>query len=189
MDKSLINSLREDWARVLLWMSYNPSKETIKSVVLPANVITMPATNPTFANGGAHSLLDRFCTLIRNYEGIPGDQNYLNNNPGNCRYNEDGYLTKYEPVTKSPAGFAVFPSYEIGWMYLENMITQRIENHPNWTLLEFFQGILTPGINNGLYQGGYAPASDGNNPELYAAVIAKGLGVDSATYQIKNILV
>lgn len=140
---------------------------------------------PTTQNGGGHPLLERLCILIRNYEGIPGDANYANNNPGNCRYNPDGYLVKYEPVTKSPAGFAVFPSYEVGWMYLENMISGRIHAHPNWTLLQFFQGVKNA---NGEYEGGYAPDSDGNNSILYAQAIGKGLSVDYQAYQIKNIL-
>ena len=128
--------------------------------------------------------LDKFCLSIRDYEGAPGDANYLNNNPGDCRYNSDGYLVKYEPVTESHAGFAVFPSYDIGWMYLENMISQRIENHPNWTILDFFQGVLV----NGEYAGGYAPSADKNNPFAYAVFVAKRVGVDVNTL-IKTILV
>lgn len=52
MNKTLINSLREDWTRILTWVGYNSNKETdVKPVVLPANVITMPeiqiaANNP-----------------------------------------------------------------------------------------------------------------------------------------------
>jgi hypothetical protein len=160
-------------------------RKPAQAVPLPISVTPMPETPAAVASGGGHPLLDRFCTLIRNYEGIPGDPNYINNNPGDVRYNEDGYLAKYEPVTKSPGGFAVFPSYEIGWMYLENMITGKIHAHPNWTLLQFFQGVET---SPGLFEGGYAPASDGNDPILYSQTIGKGLSVDYTTYKIKNIL-
>ncbi len=118
--------------------------------------------------------LDKFCLAIRDYEGAPGDANYRNNNPGNCRYNPDGYLAKYEPVKCSTDSFAVFPSYEVGWTYLEAMISGRIHAHPNWTLLQFLEN--------------YAPSSDGNNPFVYATFVAKRLAVD-ANYPIKNILV
>lgn len=118
------------------------------------------------------SPLIRFCLAIRDYEGAPGDANYLNNNPGNCRYNPGGYLPEYEPVKESAAGFAVFPSYEVGLLYLQNMIKQRISNHPAWSIEDFFAN--------------YAPTSDGNNPLLYAAFVAKRLGV-GVSYLIKNI--
>ena len=118
--------------------------------------------------------LDKFCLAIRDNEGAPGDANYLNNNPGNCRFNADGYLPKYGHVTESPAGFAIFPSYAIGWMYLETMVTHRIEAHPNWTYLQFFED--------------YAPSSDKNNPLAYAVFVAKRVGVDVNTL-IKTILV
>lgn len=136
-------------------------KPVVTPVVLPISIDTMQK-------------LYVFCGAIRDYEGGPGDANYLNNNPGNCRYNPDGYLPKYEPVTESPAGFAVFPNYVTGWNYLEAMITGRIHAHPNWTLLQFMEN--------------YAPSSDDNNPTLYAQFIARRLGVD-INYQIKNILV
>jgi hypothetical protein len=147
-------------------------------------VVSTPSA-PEQVAAPSPTMLDKTCLAIRDYEGVPGDANYLNNNPGNCRYNPDGYLAKYEPVTKSAAGFAIFPSYQIGWEYLENMIAQRIENHPNWTLLQFFEGVPDA---SGTLQDGYAPTSDGNNPALYAAFVGKRLAVDYQTYLIKNIL-
>lgn len=162
-----MNNLSTWWTQLrddcLAYLAILNSKKPV-AVVLPINVTPMPTT----------SLLDKFCGAIRDYEGAPGDANYLNNNPGNCRYNPDGYLPKYEPVTESPAGFAVFPNYVTGWNYLEAMITGRIHAHPNWTLLQFMEN--------------YAPSSDDNNPTLYAQFIARRLGVD-INYQIKNILV
>ena len=118
-------------------------------------------------------MLDKFCLAIRDNEGAPGDASYRNNNPGNCRYNPDGYLPKYGHVTESPAGFAVFPTYALGWLYLETMIAGKIHKHPNWSLLTFFES--------------YAPTTDGNNPFVYATFVAKRLGVD-VNYQIGNIL-
>lgn len=158
------------------WL-FNTLEAFIQTLVIQRDTLLgrRPAQAALQASNVTMTQLDKFCTAIRDYEGAPGDANYLNNNAGNCRYNEDGYLAKYEPVTKSPAGFAVFPSYQIGWEYLENMITGRIHAHPNWTLLTFMEN--------------YAPASDGNNPSMYAAFIGKRLGVDYQTFLMKNILV
>lgn len=119
------------------------------------------------------SLLDKFCLAIRDYEGAPGDANYRNNNPGNCRYYEGGYLPVYEPVLRSPAGFAVFKNMATGTLYLENLVKEKIHNHPRWTLSDFFEN--------------YAPSSDNNNPLLYASFVARRLGV-SVSYQCSQIL-
>lgn len=119
------------------------------------------------------TLLDKFCLAIRDYEGAPGDANYNNNNPGNARYYEGGYLSIYEPVHRSPAGFAIFPSMDIGMLYLHNLVKEKIGNHPAWTISDFFEN--------------YAPSTDGNNPLLYAAFVARRLGV-SVSYSVKNIL-
>lgn len=115
--------------------------------------------------------LDDFCTAIRDYEGSPGDANYKNNNPGNCRFSTVGYLLKYEPVKESPDGFAIFTSYAIGWMYLENLVKSKVELNPSYTILSFIQN--------------YAPSSDGNNPTAYAQFIATQLKV-STTYAMSN---
>lgn len=171
-DQKLLTTLKNDLLWALQYLAIIKQREPAQAVALPISVDTMPEI-PITVRGGGHPLLDKFCTAIRDYEGVPGDANYLNNNPGNCRYNPDGYLAQYGHVTESPAGFAVFPSYEIGWMYLENMILGRIHAHSNWTLLQFFEN--------------YAPSTDGNNPALYAGFVAKRLGVETP-YQIKNIL-
>jgi len=119
------------------------------------------------------TMLDKLCLGIRDFEGVPGDQNYRLNNPGNCRYFSGGYLPKYEPVKESSNGFAIFPSYQSGWEYLEAMITQRIQNHPDWSLLQFMEN--------------YAPYTDGNNPFVYATFLAKRMQVD-VSYPVKDIL-
>lgn len=126
----------------------------------------MPATPQT--------LLQEFCYAIRDYEGGPNDANYKNNNPGNCRYFDGGYLPKYRPVKRSIAGFAIFPSMAIGFLYLENLVREKISAHPSWTILQFFQN--------------YAPESDGNNSSLYAQFVAKRLQVDYQNYSVSNLL-
>lgn len=118
------------------------------------------------------SPLAHFCLAIRDYEGKPGDLNYKNNNPGNCRCSSTGYLPKYGNV-KCVNNFAVFPTYELGWQYLLALVTERINQHPDWTILDFFEH--------------YAPTSDNNDPRRYAAYVASRIAVD-ITYKIKNLL-
>ncbi len=108
---------------------------------------------------------------------MPGDLNYQNNNPGNCRCSAVGYASMYGTVlcvdTKS-GKFAKFKDYATGWLYLTNLIKGRIHQHPNWTFYDFF--------NN------YSPSSDGNSPNHYAMVVADRLGV-TADYKIGDIVV
>ena len=69
----------------------------------------------------------------------------------------------YEPVGKSPSGFAIFKDYHTGFLYGFNMLKNKIKHHPTWTLYD----LITD----------HAPASD-NNPVLnYTTNVAKRLGV------------
>lgn len=136
--------------------------------VLPTTPPPAPKT-PTVAE---------FCLAIRDFEGQPGDPNYRNNNPGNCRYSKAGYLPIYGPVGRSPNGFAIFKDYATGWLYLNNFVKSVIHNHPNLTIYTFIAGEGT--------WGGYSPASD-NNPVLnYATFLGKRLGVDK-DFPMKNL--
>jgi hypothetical protein len=119
-------------------------------------------------------MLDTFCTAIRDYEGAPGDLNYKNNNPGNCRYSPVGYARIYGLVRRDSNNFAIFKDYATGWLYLQNLIKSKIEAHPSWTILDFFKN--------------YSPTSDGNDPEKYAEFVAKrcGVGVDFCIKHLIN---
>ena len=109
------------------------------------------------------SMLEIFCTAIMHFEGGPGDPNHINNNPGDFRCSPVGYLPKYGNVRCSKNGFAIFPTFELGWEYLLASVYHRAVAHPNWTILDFF--------NN------YAPASDSNPTLVYAQTVAKACGV------------
>src|SRR3990167_1419825 len=146
------------------------STETPPITNITETMTTKPDLSPTTY---PKATLENFLLAIRDFEGKPGDQNYRLNNPGNCRYNPTGYLPIYGKVGRSPNGFAVFSSYEIGWKYLTRMVEGQISKHPNWSILDF--------VNN------YAPASD-NNPVLnYANFIAKRLGV-SVDFKMKGLV-
>lgn len=111
--------------------------------------------------------LDSLCIAIRDFEGKPGDLNYINNNPGNCVYYDGGYDPKYGHVTEV-GRFAHFETYELGMLYLHNMILHTIQAHPEWTLFQYFA--LK-----------HAPASDNNDPLHYAQIVAKQVGCTTDT--------
>lgn len=116
------------------------------------------------------SKLELFCGAIRDFEGKPGDQNYRLNNPGNCRCSPVGYRDIYGPVQcvqMSNGKFAKFPTYELGWEYLQNLVMHWAELHPNWTLSQFFAN--------------YAPSADKNNPAEYAISVAHACNVTPYT--------
>lgn len=126
----------------------------------PTPVPPAPAPAPTFPN----ATLDVMCIGIRDYEGKPGELNYRNNNPGNCRYSSVGYAAIYGIVRKDANNFAIFKTYDLGMLYLHNLIKSKIKSNPSWTLLDY--------ISN------HAPRSDGNNPTAYATFVAARMGVD-----------
>lgn len=91
-----------------------------------------------------------------------------NNNPGNLRS---------WGTTPQVGGFAQFASADLGWRALRTQVRKNIDR--NLSLLEFFNGQRTPNgtIKVGGY-GGYAPASDGNDPTAYARFVGGKVGVD-----------
>lgn len=130
----------------------DPPTDTTPTPNVPPEPISSP-TDP----------LITFCTAIKDFEGA----NPANNNPGNCRCSPVGYLPKYGVVRCNPHGFAVFPTYELGWEYLQNLVLHRAQLHPEWTVLDFFNV--------------YAPPSDSNPTEKYAKFVADRCGVSTST--------
>lgn len=108
-------------------------------------------------------ILNTFCNAIKEYEGKPGDRNYKNNNPGNCKFSPVGYAPKYGDVKKDKDGFAIFPTWDLGFLYLENLIKSKVAKHPNWTILDYIKD--------------HAPSNDNNNPTLYASYVAQKCGM------------
>lgn len=102
------------------------------------------------------------CRLAGNaYPNIPQSRN----NPGNVMDVPYFQQTKKFRVRQ-------FDSVQDGWRVLETLVRKRLIGQ-NLTPLEFIAG--KPGV-----YGGYAPAGHGNNkPELYAANIARALGIAS----------
>ena len=172
--------------------AYNPimpSTDSISTIpdppIVPASPVVMapstqilpvqPVSSPTSVN----PTLTQICTYMRDFEGKPGDANYRNNNPLNAKFydpkqtgTDAEYLPKYRPVKCSPSGFAVFKDSATGWLYGFNMIKNKIQKHPNWTLLDMISD--------------HAPASE-NQPVVYATNIAKRAKID-IHYPLKNLL-
>src|ERR1035437_2500428 len=134
---------------------------------------TIPPQNDTLAT------LVNFCQAIADYEGLAfnpntgkPDLNHINRNPGNCVWSLVGYDPKYGNVTKN-GRFAVFPTWELGMLYLENTVKQKAFQHPTWSILDYFS--LS-----------HAPASDGNDALKYSTYVSGRLGVTNS-FLIKNL--
>lgn len=138
--------------------SPQPSPEPLST---PNPTITM--STPKIAPEAKIDPLTVFCTALMNFEGGPNDPNHINCNPGDFRCSPVGYLPKYGKVGCTPHGFAVFPTFALGWEYLLESVKARVHTHPNWTFLDFFTN--------------FAPESDGNPTRIYAETIAKACGV------------
>lgn len=175
-----LNAFMEALARLLGWhlpdeMEYLPLTPPVgpqepPSAPLPPKPTPIPSTIPESDTGPLSPkpkpMLETFCTAIRDFEGKPGDLNYKNHNPGNFRCSPVGYLSKYGNV-KCVNNFAVFPSYDLGWQYLEASVLHWATLHPTWTILDFFTH--------------YAPANDNNPTKAYAANVAAKCGVPVST--------
>jgi hypothetical protein len=120
--------------------------------VLPISNVTMQPTKDFYI----------FLGFIRGYEGA----NPANNNPYDFKYYPGGYLPKYGVVRESTGGFAMFETLVLGELYGETCITEMIENHPEWTFLDFFNR--------------FSPANDNNDPVTYSTKAAANFGVENS---------
>jgi hypothetical protein len=112
---------------------------------------------------GMGSLTTDLAAAIQRMEGAcSGPTTCANNNPGNLRAYAAG-----QPVDSR--GFRIFPDYQSGEAALQSQIDLNVSR--GLSLNEFFGG--KPGV-----YGGYAPASDANNPSGYASTVAGWLGID-----------
>ena len=164
-------------AVVALFRTYYmpPQDDEIDDTPIPPPEPVAPVLEaPVAPSVPLKATLENLCLALRDFEGKPGDQNYRLNNPGNCRYNEGGYLPMYGVVGRSKNGFAIFETYEIGWLYLKNMIKNQIKKNPTWTLRDFIYN--------------YAPPEDENPTENYGRFLGKRLGVDMS-FPLKDLVV
>lgn len=123
-------------------------------------------------------LIHSFALAIQSFEGFIapciryplGTASWRNNNPGNMRYTP--YSVSLGATGKSLVGFAKFPTYQIGFDALCQMLTDACSGKlpaydPSKGLVAFFSI--------------YAPSSDGaNNPLRYASVVATKMNINVA---------
>lgn len=141
-------------------------KEWSETATPPTPPVVISAPPPIIPKQNAlMDGLEKMATFIRDYEGNPGDLNYRNNNPGNCKYSPVGYDPKYGMVRRDKNNFAIFATYELGFLYLKNLIRAKGQQHTDWTIYDYIAKF-------------HAPKSDGNDPVKYATNIASRLGVD-----------
>lgn len=134
--------------------------------------------------------IELFCKSIQKKEGFSaptpekpkGSRSWRNNNPGNFKY-----IGQYKATGQDSGGFAIFPSYQIGYDYLYKVIENTCKGlskvrGANYTIYEFFIG--TP---QRKYRDGYAPEEDHNDPTGYAEFVANEVGVSPYT-KMKDLL-
>lgn len=148
---------------------YNFLKELIEQLYKRADYYEIPP-EVVMAPIPPNNLLNTFCLAIQKHEGWklnPPSRSVRNNNAGNVKYSPVGYLKKYGKVGKDPQNFAIFETYELGFLYLKNLVLEKAKKHPTWTFYRFFEE--------------YAPASDNNDSKHYAEVVAKACSVSPNT--------
>lgn len=128
------------------------------------------------------SLIDKWCQITEKIEGAKPELN----NPGNHKY----YGQK-NAIGKDYRGFCIFPDYQTGYMEMRNLFVRACSGKSSnykadMTLNEFYAGIEKPNRYNQKI-GGYAPASDKNQPSVYAKSVAKYIGV-SPDIEIRELL-
>lgn len=134
-----------------------------------------------------NNLLNVLALAHQKHEGgKPQDLNMRLHNPGACRFSSVGYLPKYGTVKEyktgnekpGQRGFAQFATYELGFLYLKNLIREKAKKHPDWNLIQYI----------GDEREGWAPASDNNNVTAYANALAKALNIDAKTFRLRSLL-
>lgn len=155
---------------------------------------------------GNPDLLHAFCMAIQLYEGyiIPGGKDasgnkypdgspaYRNKNPGNLRcMHGDKQNWNYLAITCTADNFCVFPTYEIGFQALVNVTLKVVKGLSSLysAHAKSDYGLADSGEMNLLqYFTVRDPSSDGNFPAHFAGFMAKQIGVDIATFKMKNLL-
>lgn len=173
------------WLLNLLKQLFSPHYEPIQAPILPPDASNPPSPMQVPLPEPKKDLLTMFCLAIQEREGYfinsqypKGTPAYINHNPGNIRCG--AFATACGATGCSKSNFAVFPTYDIGLRALKTLVTNAATGkssvyRASMTIPQFFAL--------------YSPSSDGNDPISYAHQVAQKLGVDSATWQIKSLIV
>jgi hypothetical protein len=129
--------------------------------------------NPPGSNGSGPGFFGRVGNRIARAFGLGGgsggasgngSRSWRNNNPGNIKFG--AYARSMGATGADDKGFAVFPSYDVGRKAQESLLFNS-EGYKHKTLA----GAIAR----------WAPGSDGNDPDSYAAELARAAGVDVNT--------
>lgn len=116
----------------------------------------MPDSLDTLEVPSQTSASDPYASTIQTIEGwYPGSKSYRNNNPGNLRFADQPGASGADAQ-----GFAQFPDYTTGLSALHKQIA--LDTKRGLSIQDFAKK--------------YAPVQDGNNPDTYAAQLAKAAG-------------
>lgn len=146
----------------------------------------MTPTEPTAQPTQPHSPLETFVQELKSMEGWwPGSASYQRNNPGNLRCPPLNVLASH-----CQDGFCVFKDEATGTQALRNVTI----SHAKGTSITYNAAAkkfgLTSSADLNLYQ--YFeirdPASDHNQPNALAVRFGTALGVDPATFRMKQLL-
>lgn len=162
----------------------------------------LPVVQPATPKGSP-TMIAQFCALIRTYEGwiLPGGRDaagniypngspaYANKNPGNIRCEGPKEDWPSLAVGCSTGGFCIFKTTDDGETTLENGVTAialgtapaegayqiaarklGLKDCSQMTINQFFE------VRD--------PPADNNEPDKYGSFVGKGLGVDSATFRM-----
>jgi hypothetical protein len=115
--------------------------------------------------------ITKWAEAIKQHEGwFIGSRSYRNNNPGNFKFSPVGYRSIYGTVGKDDKGFAIFPTYELGWTYLVNSLKNQCLGKSEG----YFSGMTLQAWAKRYCE------DDKNTPEddqkVYADVISKAIG-------------
>lgn len=159
--KTLTETLKDLMMNLIILLRGKIKEKGVEPIAMEVPGVTL--TVPIVEEPQGSKLIE-WALAIRDYEGKPGDLNYKNNNPGN--------------IKSVNGGFMKFKTYEAGWAALLDYLTRAATGKhrsykPDFTLLRFFQT--------------YAPSADSNDPAKYAEYVSKRIDVP-VTEKIKNLI-
>lgn len=164
---TLVGGAGAIWA--VFWKFYMPKEPIIPNPIPP---MPTPTPVPVLAKPSP-SMLWRFSDAVATYEGghTIGNLAYRNNNPLDYRWPWGGKLPAYA-LRVDAKNFLIFDTWDHGFAYgmqnIENACTGKSEiYHPTDTIAQFFAK--------------FAPSSDDNDPDRYAAWVAQRIGLSTTT--------
>lgn len=113
-----------------------------------------------------------------------GTRSWRNNNPGNIKASDWNWAQEHGAIGKDVDGFAIFKDFQTGWNAKNALLNEKYGNYNS--IREMLKGKLDKD-GNYIPGTGYAPKSDGNNPNLYADTIKKWTGLDVENKKISDL--